>query len=103
MNEGTIPGLLRPLKNYRGWKKPGDRKSIEAKRQVVIRGIERYLKGEKRASSLEYIDPAQGAPVIRVLYASHALPIFDGETHALIDQACDRHALWDGIIELIRG
>lgn len=60
------------------------------------------MKGEKGAPSLEYPDPAQGGPVIRVLYASHTLPIFDGKPHALIDPACDRQVLWGGIIEQIR-
>ena len=40
--------------------------------------------------------------MIRVLYASHPLPIFDGETAAVIDPECDRGKLWGAIIEEIR-
>src|SRR3954470_14736375 len=98
----TIPGVIGPVANDRGWRKGRGGKSIEAKRESVIRGIERSLRGEKGAPRLEQFDPVEGVPVIRVLYASHALPIFDGEISAAIDPGCDRAELWRAIIEQIR-
>ena len=103
MNTDRIPGLVRPLDNYPAWNKGQNRKTIAEKREVVVRGIERSIRGEHRARSLERFDHEHQAPVIRVLYASHPLPIFDGKTSAVIDPACDRAALWGTVIELIRG
>lgn len=102
MSTSKIPGLVRPLDHYRAWKKNPDRKSTAEKREVVIRGIERALRGEPKAPSLERFDYEQKAPVIRVLYASTPLPIFDGKESAVIDPACDRQKLWGAIIGLIR-
>jgi hypothetical protein len=98
----VIPGVIKPLGNYQGWKKGHEKKTIEDKRQAVIRGIERSLRGEKGAPRLERFDRVQAAPVIRVLYASHPLPIFDGEPSAVIDPECDRGRLWGAILEEIR-
>ena len=100
----ALPGMLRPLKGYGGWKKEGKhrKRTIEEKREAVIRGLERSLRGEKGASTLEQFDPKLGTPVIRVLYASRALPIFDGEAFAAIDPQCDRGQLWGAVIEELR-
>lgn len=98
------PGVVRPLANYRGWRKQGGnvKRSIEEKREAVIRGIDRWLKREKGAPALEYFDPEQRTPVIRVLYAAKPLPIFEGEPFAVIDPECDRKTLWAGISDEIR-
>lgn len=98
-----LPGVVKPLAGYRGWsKRANDKRSIEEKREVVVRGIERSLRGEKGAASLERFDPVQKLHVIRVLYASHALPIFEGEKFAAIQPECDRSALWNAVIEQVR-
>jgi hypothetical protein len=98
-----LPGIVRPLAEYRGWGKKSDAKrSIEEKREVVVRGIQRSLRGEKGAASLERFDPVQGAHVVRVLYCSHPLPIFDGQKFAVIEADCDRAALWGAVVEQIR-
>jgi hypothetical protein len=99
-----IPGIVRPLKDYRGWRNKGTHhaRSIEAKREAVIRGIERSLRGEKGGAKLEHYDPDSRTTVIRVPYAALSLPIFDGEPFAAIDDRCDRGTLWGAIIERIR-
>ncbi len=100
---GLLPGV-RPLPNYRGWKRVGHqaKKTIEEKRESVVKGIERALRGEKGAQRFEQFDHEHGTPVIRVLYANQALPIFDGQTTAAIDPTCDRAELWRAVIEQIR-
>jgi len=65
--KGIFPGVVKPLHGYHGWKKGQQRRTIEQKRQVVIRGIERSLHRDNRAPRLEQFDHAQGAPIIRVL------------------------------------
>lgn len=98
-----LPGVVRPLAEYRGWrKKSSEKRTIEEKREVVVRGIERSLRGEKGAVSLERYDPVQGVHVVRVLYCSHPLPIFDGEKFAVVQADCDRAALWGAVIEQLR-
>lgn len=98
-----LPGVIKPLAGYRGWNKGGNQKrSIEEKREAVVRGIERSLRGVKGSPKLEVFDPLQKLPVIRVLYASHPLPIFEGENFAVIQPDCDRAALWGAVIEQIR-
>lgn len=100
----AAPGIVRPLANSRGWRKGrNDSRTIEEKRESVIRGIERWLRKEKGAACLEQFDPSEGAPVIRVLYASKPLPVFNGSPFAIIDPACDRDKLWAGVIDEIRG
>jgi hypothetical protein len=99
----SIPGVVRPLDSYRAWKKKGqDKKTIEEKREAVIRGIERGVRGERGAPRLEQFDPQQGAPVVRVLYAAQPLPIFGGRPFAVIDPEADREKLWGAVIEQIR-
>ena len=34
----VLPGVIKPLRDYRGWKKGQEKKTIEEKRQAVIRG-----------------------------------------------------------------
>lgn len=98
-----LPGVVRPLAEYREWgKKDGEKRSIEEKREVVVRGIERSLRGEKGGYRLERFDPVQGGNVVRVLYCSHPLPIFDGEKFAVVQADCDRAALWGAVIEQLR-
>jgi hypothetical protein len=101
-HKAVFPGVVTPLHGYHGWNKGQEKRSIAQKREVLIRGIERSLRRDKGAPRLEHFDHAQGAPVIRVLYASHPLPIFAGETAALIDPHCDRGQLWGAIIDQIR-
>jgi hypothetical protein len=75
----AIPGIVESLKDYRGWEnknKGHGKRTIEQKREAVIRGIERSLRGERGAQKLEHLDREQGRPVIRVLYASYPLPPF---------------------------
>lgn len=98
-----LPGIVKPLAGYQGWdKRSSDGKSIEEKRESVVRGVERFRRGEKGAASLERFDPAQKLHVVRVLYCSRALPIFNGEKFAVIKPDCDRSALWNAVIEQIR-
>jgi hypothetical protein len=99
----SIPGVVRTLESYRAWRNKGrDKKTIEEKREAVIRGIERGMRGERGAPRLERFDPQQGAPVVRVLYAAHPLPIFGGKPFAVIDPEADREKLWGAVIEQIR-
>jgi hypothetical protein len=93
----TIPGLIRPTDGFRSTDRENQPKTIEQKRATVIRNIERYRNGEKGAARLELYDSEQKAPVIRVLYGSAALPIFDGHPAAVIDPDADRDALWEAI------
>ena len=83
-------------------KKGGEKRTIEEKREVVVRGIERSLRKEKGGYGLERYDPVHGVHVVRVLYCSHPLPIFDGEKFAVIQADCDRAALWGAVVEQIR-
>lgn len=92
-----IPGIVRPTEAFRSTDRKSQPKTIEEKRQTVIRTIERYRRGEKGAATLEHYDSEQKAPVIRLLYGSAALPIFDGKPAAIIDPKTDRDALWDAI------
>lgn len=98
----AIPGIVRPAEGFRSTDRKNQPKTIEEKRQTAIRSIERYLGGDKGAPKLEQFDPAQNAPVIRVLYGSAALPIFDGKPAAVIDPKADRKALWKAIADKIR-
>ena len=94
------PGTVRPLANFQGWQKGrSDRRTIGEKSEGVVRGIERWLGKGKGAASLEQLDPAEGVPVIRVLYASKSLPLFNGSSFAVIDPACDRQKFWAAIID----
>ena len=97
-----LPGVVKPLAGYGGWTKGSDKKTIEEKRESVVRSIERSLKGTRGAPKLERFDPVQKITVVRVLYAAHPLPIFDGENFAVIQPDCDRAALWNAVIEQIR-
>ena len=96
--KSTIPGILRPTAGFRSTDRKNQPRTIEEKRSILIRGIERYRLGQKGATRLEQYDHEQKAPVIRVLYGSTALPIFDGQAAAVIDPDADRDALWESII-----
>jgi hypothetical protein len=60
------------------------------------------LKGATRAPTLERFDEEQQAPVIRVLYGTTPLPIFDGAEQAVIAPEADREELWAALIARIR-
>lgn len=96
-----IPGIIRPTEGFRSTDRKDQPRTIEEKRATVIRTIERHRHGEKGAARLEQYDSEQKAPVIRVLYGSTALPIFDGHAAAVIDPQTDRDALWQAIIARI--
>ena len=98
----SLPGVIRPAANASRWAKKRHRRTAQEKRETVVRGIERSLRGEPGAPRLERFDPEEGGPVIRVLYASHPLPIFDGRTAAVIEPGCDREALWQAVIDRVR-
>jgi hypothetical protein len=90
----AIPGIIRLTEGFRSTDGKNQPKTIEEKRATIIHNIERYLRGEKGASRLEMFDYEEKAPVIRVLYGSQALPIFDGQPAAIIEPDADRDALW---------
>jgi hypothetical protein len=97
----TIPGIISPHVGFRSTDGKNQPKTIEEKRATVIRNIERHRRGEKGAAKLEMYDYEHKAPVIRVLYGSTALAIFDGQPAALIEADADRDALWEAIITRI--
>lgn len=97
-NQAAIPGIIRPTEGFKSTDRKNQPKSIEEKRETAIRFIERYRRGEKGVPKLESYDQEQGGPVIRVLYGSMPLPIFDGMPAAIIDPKTDRDAMWDAII-----
>ena len=97
----AIPGIVRPADGFRSTDGKNQPRTIEEKRATVIRNIERYRNREKGAARLEFYDHEQKAPIIRVLYGSTALPIFDGQPAAVIDPKADRDAIWDAIISRI--
>jgi hypothetical protein len=96
-----IPGIIRPTDGFRSTDAKNHPRTIEEKRATVIRNIERHRSREKGAGRLEMYDYQQKAPVIRVLYGSTALPIFDGQPAAVIQPDADRDALWEEIITRI--
>lgn len=98
----SIPGVVRPTEAYRSTQGKGGPKPIQEKREVVIRSIERFRRGDPRSYRLEQFDHEIGAPVIRVLYGSVPLALFDGKPAAVIDPKADRDKLWDAIIEQVR-
>lgn len=66
------------------------------------RGIERFRQGLRPCYRLEAYDHDQQAPIIRVLYGTVPLAIFDGQAAAVIDPDADRDALWDAIVDKIQ-
>jgi hypothetical protein len=98
----SIPGILRPTAGFRSSSSSGGPRSIQDKRDAVIRSIERFLSGQKGAARLEVYDSELQAPVIRVLYGTMALPVFDGQPAAVIDPEVNRQELWNAIIERLR-
>jgi hypothetical protein len=99
--KNEIPGIIRPTEGFHSTAGKDQPKTIQEKRATVIRNIERHRTGEKGAARLEMYDIEQKAPVVRVLYGSNALPIFDGQAAAVIDPNVDRDALWEAIITRI--
>ena len=95
----AIPGIIRSAEKFPSTDGPG---SIEKKRATIIRSIERFLRKEPRGPRLEQYDAEQNATMIRVLYGSATLPIFDGKPAAVIDPKADRVALWAAIIDKVK-
>ena len=98
----SLPGVLKAAGNDRPWGPAKGKKPLEEKRAVILRTIERHLRGEKGAPKLERFDPAHRAPVIRVLDGNDPLPMFDGQPRAVIDPEADRETLWGAILEHLR-
>lgn len=96
-----IPGIIRPTGAFRTTDGKEQPKTIEEKRSTILRTIERFRRGEKGSARLEGYDYEQKASVIRVLYGSAPLPIFDGQAAAVIEPQADRDALWEAIISRI--